>query len=105
MSEQTYEVGDVITAVGKFKRIVTSSLVNDEPTYEYADPDTVVLTITSPSGVESTKSLAGGTVVKVTLGIFYAKVSTTEPGTWVLEWSTTGDPTVYEKRLVPVGAQ
>lgn len=105
MSEQVYEVGDVITAVGKFKRIVPSSLVNDEPTYEYADPTTVVLTITSPTGVESTKSLAGGTVIKVTLGIFYANVSATEPGTWALEWTTTGDPEVYEKRLVPVGAR
>ena len=59
----------------------------DQPT----DPTTVTLIVTSPSGIATTYTWAGGTVTRVSVGKFTRNVDvSSEFGEWLYQWIGTG---------------
>jgi hypothetical protein len=54
------------------------------------DPTTVSLAITTPSGVLTTYTLAGGTVTQDSTGVFHKDVTCSEAGEWQYQWTGTG---------------
>jgi len=57
------------------------------------DPTTVSLTITTPAGVATTYTFAGGTVTKLSTGVYTKDVTCTEDGIWQYVWTGTGPAT------------
>lgn len=55
-----------------------------------ADPTTLALTVTSLTGVVSTYTLAGGTVIKVSTGVYYALHTCASAGLHTYKWISTG---------------
>lgn len=60
------------------------------------DPTTVALTITTPSGVATTYTFAGGTVSKDSTGVYHKDVTCSEAGEWQYQWVGTGTATDTE---------
>lgn len=54
------------------------------------DPTTVTLTVTTPAGVATSYTFAGGTVTKASTGIYYRNVAVSEAGKWSYQWTATG---------------
>lgn len=54
------------------------------------DPTTIALTITTPSGVATNYTFAGGTITKSGTGIYTKDIPCSEAGTWLYLWVGTG---------------
>jgi hypothetical protein len=54
------------------------------------DPTTVLCEIKDPGGVITTMTLAGGTVIRAALGVFYVLVTNTRAGVWTQRWEPGG---------------
>lgn len=54
------------------------------------DPTTVTLTVTTPAGVATPYTWAGGTVTRTSTGIFTKDIACSEAGTWLYLWVGTG---------------
>lgn len=76
--------------VGSVARIEADVYDNMEDPRVLADPTTLVLTVTSLTGVVTTYSLADGDVIKVSTGIYYALHPCTEAGRTRYGWISTG---------------
>lgn len=55
-----------------------------------ADPTTLALTVTSLTGVVNTYTLAGGTVIKISTGLYYAIHACVSAGIHTYKWVSTG---------------
>lgn len=74
-----YDIGDVV-------RLETTTKVGNVLT----DATTVTLTVRDPAGVDVVRTLAGGTVVRDSVGAYHAEMSPTTDGTYLYRWVTTG---------------
>lgn len=54
------------------------------------DPTTISLTVTTPSGVATTYTHAGGTITKSATGVYTKDVACAESGVWLYLWVGTG---------------
>lgn len=68
------------------------------------DPTTISLTIEVPAGTETTYTYAGGTVSKLSTGVYYKDVSLDSAGAWKWFWTSTGTPAVVDKGVEVVQA-
>jgi hypothetical protein len=81
MAINTYDVGDLV------KVSVLFTDVNDEP----ADPATVSLAFSDPSGNSLTYDYGSDPeVVKNSTGSYYVELSIDEAGDWFYRWYSTG---------------
>ena len=76
--------------VGSVARIEADVYDNMEEPRVLADPTTFVLTVTSLTGVVNTYSLAGGTVIKISTGKYYALHTCASAGRHKRRWVSTG---------------
>jgi len=56
----------------------------------YVDPATVALKVKDPAAVTTTYTLAGGQVIRDSLGHFHFDLSVVTAGLWSYRWETTG---------------
>lgn len=54
------------------------------------DPTTVAFRLRPPSGIDVDLTLAGGGVVRESLGVFYARQTLAQAGVWDYHWVGTG---------------
>jgi hypothetical protein len=54
------------------------------------DPTTVAFRLRPPSGIDVDLTLAGGGVVRESLGVFYARQTLAQVGVWEYHWVGTG---------------
>lgn len=88
--------------VGSVARIEADVYDNMTEPRVLADPSTLVLTVTSLTGVVTTYSLADDTVIKVSTGIYYALHLCTEPGRTRYGWVSTGANAAAGPGIFPV---
>ncbi len=74
-----------------------------------ADPTTVSLTVTTPVGVATTYTYAGGQITKSGTGVYTKAITSTEAGTWRYVWSGAGavvdtDPGEWETFALPAAS-
>lgn len=80
-------MAEVFYANGSELATLTNTFaVDGEPT----DPDTVTLTVTSPSGDVATYTYADTELGRDSAGAYRRDVACTEPGAWVYMWVGTG---------------
>lgn len=76
--------------IGGVARIEADVYDNMEEPRALADPTTLALTVTSLTGVVNTYTLAGGTVIKISTGLYYALHSCISSGIHTYKWISTG---------------
>lgn len=54
------------------------------------DPTAVICEVKDPSGNVDSYSLAGGTLTRSSLGLYYKDISIDESGDWFYRWEGTG---------------
>lgn len=59
-----------------------------------ADPDTLSLILTAPDGSQTTKTLAGGDITRMSLGEYRYLDATADAGHYTGHWHSTGDPEI-----------
>jgi hypothetical protein len=72
----------------QFRPLTISRL--PDPVRAYADPTTISVLVTPPTGAPSTLTLAGGEVIKIKTGVFYAVILSTAAGRWKAVTTSTG---------------
>jgi len=75
-----YQKGDLVRIDGSFTDLVGTP----------ADPVTVALKVTPPSGVTVAYTYALGQVIKGSVGAYYYDLSVTQAGQWFYRWEATG---------------
>jgi hypothetical protein len=92
MSNTTYKIGDQVRTWATFKA-ASWTVTDGVPSASYAltDPTAVTLTVTAPDGTPNSYTLAGSTVTKDSLGVFYKDVTFAQAGTYTFKWAGTGD--------------
>jgi hypothetical protein len=73
-----------------------------------ADPATVALTITTPGGVSTTYTFAGGQITRDATGKYHFDLTVNAAGAWTWQWNTTGTPTTTSTGYlvaVPAGSE
>jgi len=73
-----FQVGDVARISVSVKNI----------SGQLSDPSRITLVVKAPSAALSDKSAS---VVKQSVGVYYADVELTEPGSYGFRWNTTGE--------------
>jgi hypothetical protein len=82
-SFMTYDIGDVARLNATFTNEITGTV---------ADPTTVTLTVKPPQSVAVVYTYGvGGTIVKVSTGVYRADITLTEARRWRYKWKGTGD--------------
>ena len=76
--------------IGGVARVEGDVYNNMEDPRVLADPTTLALTVTSITGVVSTYTLAGGTVIKISTGKYYALHPCTQSDRHTYKWISTG---------------
>lgn len=76
--------------IGSVARVEGDVYNNMVDPRELADPTTLTLTVTSLAGVVNTYTLAGGTVVRISTGLYYALHSCISAGLHTYKWVSTG---------------
>ncbi len=99
-----FEVGNTIRAYGTFRSntITVSDGVPAITASLLADPATVTLTITDPSGARVTYTYAGSEVTKDSTGVYYRDIPLVLPGEWSIRWTGTGAVAVTTRSTVRV---
>jgi hypothetical protein len=81
-------VGDTHVLVLQFRPLTISQLPN--VVRAYADPATISVLVTAPDGTTTPLTLAGGEVIKIKTGVYYALVVNTAAGRWKAVSTSTG---------------
>lgn len=71
-------------------------------TGQLADPDTLTLTWTDPSGNVATYTYGGGEVTRASKGKFYKQFTFDEAGIWTWTWTGTGAVTAVTDGSIQV---
>ena len=79
ITPREYDVGDGVRTTSLFK--VSGVLT---------DPTTVTIKIKSPDGTITTKTWAGGDIVRTSLGVFTHTFTVTAAGSWWYRWEGAG---------------
>jgi hypothetical protein len=79
MAVNTYDKGDAVRLKATF---TVSSVVTD--------PTTVTLKVKDSDGTISTYTYAGGTITKLSTGIYYKDVTVSNDGIWYYRFEGTG---------------
>jgi hypothetical protein len=74
---ESYPLGSLVRFSETFTNTITGAL---------ADPTTVVIKFRDPAGVETSYSLAGGQVVRDSIGAFHFDLQLNTTGTWLRRW-------------------
>lgn len=90
----TYDIGDVA-------QLTVTFAVGGSNT----DPSAVSLTVTTPAGVTTTYTYAGGQVARVGTGQYHYDLSITEAGTYQFRWLGTGPAAGAEQGSLTVRAK
>jgi len=75
-----------------FNSTVTSTTEIRNPAGVLADPDTVEVTRTSPTGVKTVDEYNPGSISRVSQGVYRVSWTASEMGYWMIEWAGV-DPT------------
>lgn len=73
-------------SVSELARLTNTFTVAGTPT----DPTTITLTLTTPAGVATSYTFAGGTVTKDGTGVYHKDVTCDQAGEWTFQWVGTG---------------
>ena len=79
MAVNTYDKGDAVRLKGTF---TVSSVLTD--------PTTVTLKVKDSDGTISTYTYSGGTVTKLSTGVYYKDVTVSNDGIWYYRFESTG---------------
>lgn len=87
----SYNIGTTVRVWGTFKA-ATWTVTSGVPSASYAltDPNTISLTVRTPSGTSTTYTYAASTVSKHSTGVYYRDVAVAEAGVYLLTWVSTG---------------
>lgn len=73
---------------------LTITFVDDDGVY--VDPTTVAMKTISPAGIQSSYTYnTDSNVGRIDTGQYYADITPTEFGEWLVRWQTTGTNTTY----------
>lgn len=89
--------------VGEIPRLTFTVTNMDVDPEALADPDVVTLLVIPPTGDEVTYTYGvGNTIVKLSTGVYTAKIALTEKGRWFVRWNGTGTVTAVAKGFIDV---
>lgn len=99
-----FEVGNTVRAFGTFRTntITVTDGVPDVTASPLADPTTVTLVVTDPSGTRTTYTYAGSGVSKNSTGVYYRDIPLVLPGEWSIRWTGTGTVAATKRSTVKV---
>jgi len=80
MTIKVYQKSDLVRIDGSFTDLAGT----------LADPTTVTLKVTPPSGVTVAYTWAAAQVIRDSVGAFHYDLSVTEAGQWFYRWEATG---------------
>jgi len=86
MAVNTYDKGGAVRLKGTF---TVSSVLTD--------PTTVTLKVKDSDGTISTYTYSGGTVTKLSTGIYYKDVTVSNDGIWYYKFESTGTVTAAKE--------
>jgi len=78
---QTIPLGSRVRFTETFTNLLTGAL---------SDPSVLTLKLRNPAGVETTYTLAGSDLVRLSLGVFYFEFTLAVAGQWSARWVASG---------------
>lgn len=99
-----FEVGNTIRTFGTFRNN-TITVTDGAPAVTaspLADPTTVTLIVTDPSGQRTIYTYAESTVTKSSTGVYYRDIPLVLPGEWSIRWTGTGTVAATKRSTIRV---
>lgn len=87
MDKSEFDLGDTVQLTGDFYSL----------TGVLTDPTTVKVVIRTPTGSETTRTYAGGTVTKVSTGVYTSDYAPATAGLYRYRWVGTGTVATAEE--------
>lgn len=87
-----------VIKAGQYLTLRTTQGIDDDGEFTLTDPTALVLALTKPDGTNGpTFSIAGGTLTRISTGVYEARFTVTDVGPWRYSWTATGAVVSYSE--------